>query len=53
MQGKIVLIEKFIAINVYFKKQEISKIYNLNLCLMELEKANRVPSGQRERNNNY
>lgn len=30
--------EKFILINAYLKKQERSKMKNLNLCFKELEK---------------
>ena len=37
-EAKAVLIEKFIAIQSYLKKQEKSWINNLNLHLKELEK---------------
>lgn len=51
--AKAVLRWKFIAVNAYTKKQEISQINNIILCLKELEKEEQTKpqvSGRREVN---
>ena len=47
--AKTVLREKFIAIEVYLKKQEKSQINNLTLHLKELEKEQTKPKVSRRK----
>ena len=47
--AKVVLWEKFIAIQSYLKKQETSQINNLTLSLKQLEKEQKNPKVSRRK----
>ena len=40
--GKVVIREKYIAIQAFLKKEERSQIHNLTLCLKELGKEQQI-----------
>ena len=40
--AKMVIRKKYIAIQAFLKKEEISQIHNLTLCLKELEKEQQI-----------